>query len=190
MPNQVVPNTGQKVTTIEELQKRQRLNNQKVKIVEKGKTPGMNRDTFLKLLVTQLSKQDPINPVNDREFIAQMAQFSSLEQMHNVSKELKGLKKLQVNFLIGKKVTGPDFVSGKPLSGVVDRIVHDQKGQVFLMIGGRAMNYQAMVSVENAPEKPAVKNVSRETFRPQAFDSHINLYKQNQKQQAPVNTGK
>ncbi|WP_026893848.1 flagellar hook assembly protein FlgD [Clostridiisalibacter paucivorans] len=49
----------------------------------------LDKDTFLNLLVTQLRNQDPMNPVEDKEFIAQMAQFSSLEQMQNMNANMK-----------------------------------------------------------------------------------------------------
>ena len=49
----------------------------------------LDKDVFLRLLVTQLANQDPTNPMDDRDFIAQMAQFSSLEQMVNMTQQLE-----------------------------------------------------------------------------------------------------
>ena len=48
----------------------------------------LGKDAFLKLLVTQLRNQDPLNPMEDKEFIAQMAQFSTLESIQNLEKSL------------------------------------------------------------------------------------------------------
>lgn len=49
----------------------------------------LGKDSFLQLLVNQLRNQDPLNPVNDKEFLAQMAQFSALEQMQNLNKSFE-----------------------------------------------------------------------------------------------------
>lgn len=63
---------------------------------ENGKTNGsvLGKDDFLKLLLTQLQYQDPQNPLDDREFTAQLAQFSSLEQMNEIGNALGELKTL------------------------------------------------------------------------------------------------
>ncbi|GAB1410232.1 flagellar hook assembly protein FlgD [Desulfovibrionales bacterium] len=77
-----------------------------------GKNDVLGKDAFLKLLVTQLKHQDPLNPLDDKEFIAQLAQFSSLEQMTNISEGITALteKTAQQDMLssvnyIGKNVT-------------------------------------------------------------------------------------
>ncbi|MTI57300.1 flagellar hook capping FlgD N-terminal domain-containing protein [Geosporobacter ferrireducens] len=54
-----------------------------------GPKQELDKDAFLQLLVTQLRYQDPLNPMDDKEFVAQMAQFSALEQMQNLNKTTK-----------------------------------------------------------------------------------------------------
>ncbi|MBN2008074.1 flagellar hook assembly protein FlgD [candidate division KSB1 bacterium] len=71
----------------------------------------LNKDSFLQLLVTQLRHQDPLDPMENTEFVAQLAQFSSLEQMQNVSSGISDLSVLMQSVnnslsteLLGKNV--------------------------------------------------------------------------------------
>jgi len=68
----------------------------------------LDRNAFFKLLITQLQNQDPLKPMEDKEFIAQMAQFSSLEQMNNMNENMNkfmDVQKINQNSaLIGKTV--------------------------------------------------------------------------------------
>ena len=76
-----------------------------------GDNESLGKDEFLKLLVAQIGHQDPLNPMDDKEFIAQLAQFSSLEQQIASNKNLEmlavgqtALANSQITDLIGKKV--------------------------------------------------------------------------------------
>lgn len=80
----------------------------------------LGKDDFLSLLITQLQNQDPTSPMEDREFIAQMAQFSTLEQMTNMSNGFAQVTNLinssQALGLIGKQVEilqGSSSITGK-----------------------------------------------------------------------------
>lgn len=76
----------------------------------------LGKDEFIKILMTQLQNQDPLNPMEDRDFIAQMATFSSLEQMMNMSKSIDTLVQsqlmspvIQYSHMIGKTVSYQDY---------------------------------------------------------------------------------
>ena len=97
-------------------------------------TDGLGKDDFLKILITQLTNQDPTEPMADREFIAQMAQFSTLEQMTNLSSEFQRLGGLlqsgQAVSLLGKTV---DIVLGAAtISGQVDEVTGGEYPQVLV----------------------------------------------------------
>ncbi|KON89085.1 flagellar hook capping protein [Sporosarcina globispora] len=72
----------------------------------------LGKDDFLKILMTQLQNQDPMNPMQDKDFIAQMATFSSLEQMTNMNKTMEKFVQaneqnqlISYNQFVGKNVT-------------------------------------------------------------------------------------
>jgi flagellar basal-body rod modification protein FlgD len=100
-------------------------------------TTGQNelgKDEFLKILIAQLTNQDPTEPMDDREFIAQMAQFSTLEQMTNMSAQFERLGGLlqsgQAVALLGKYVDV--FVGDTIVSGRVDEITGGEYPQVLV----------------------------------------------------------
>lgn len=70
-------------------------NNPNFKVTDKQDNGALGKDAFLKILITQLQNQDPTSPMDDKEFIAQMAQFSSLEQMQNMTKAMENLLESQ-----------------------------------------------------------------------------------------------
>src|SRR5690606_3648148 len=90
----IVPGTGGHNSTVQFVVTQQSQRTEQTQQAQQNQQSNsiLGKDSFLQLLVTQLANQDPTNPMEDREFIAQMAQFSSLEQMNNVASELRGLR--------------------------------------------------------------------------------------------------
>ncbi|MDR2402491.1 MAG: flagellar hook assembly protein FlgD [Spirochaetaceae bacterium] len=84
-----------------------------------GKSPQQNlgKDDFLKILITQLSYQDPTAPMEDKEFIAQMAQFSTLDQMTSMANDFARL----ANMFAGTEATAALGKSVELVEG--DRVV-------------------------------------------------------------------
>ena len=109
----------------------------------------LDRDAFLNLLITQLQNQDPLNPTDSVEFTAQLAQFSSLEQLGNVNDNLKQLQDFQASInnsqavsLIGKEITANgnflNLTGGQPVAcnfkldgdaALVGVSIYDQTGE-------------------------------------------------------------
>lgn len=95
----------------------------------------LGQDAFFKLLITQLQNQDPLNPMEDREFISQMAEFSSLEKTEKLysllEDKLSSNQVINNSHLIGKAITAN--VEGIDLTGVVNSI-KSQGDQVFAVL--------------------------------------------------------
>jgi flagellar basal-body rod modification protein FlgD len=103
----------------------------------------LGKNDFLKLLTTQLRYQDPMNPMEDKEFIAQMAQFSSLEQMQNMN---SSMAMTQASNLIGMQVKWSDN-NAVEQKGIVTS-VRMVDGEPKLLIGNTSIDLKNVTSVE------------------------------------------
>ena len=109
----------------------------------------LNQKDFLKLLVAQLAAQDPMNPVSNTDFAAQMAQFSTLQTTQTMQTNLAGLESsqavLQANSLLGRTVQVKS-TSGETASGVVSA-VNLQAGTPSIVVNGQSYNLSSVLSV-------------------------------------------
>ena len=100
----------------------------------------LDQSDFLKLLTVQMSNQDPMKPVEDQAFIAQMAQFSSLEQMNTLTSEFAIMRADQqmttAGNLIGREVTVDDGESF--LKGVVEAVDSSDTSGVSVVVNGQS----------------------------------------------------
>ena len=96
-----------------------------------GKNAELGKDQFLKLFVAQLQHQDPMNPMQDQDFMGQMASFSTLEQVTNMA---KASELSQSVGLLGRTVTWTDSANVSQ-TGVVEK-VNQKDGKTVLTING------------------------------------------------------
>jgi len=116
----------------------------------------LGQEDYLKLMAEELKNQDPLEPMDNKEFLTQMAQFSSLDQMNNVAGMVEGLQVdmaglyqqsliTQGASLIGKEVKGTDL-AGQEVQGVVDKVsVLD--GTVLLQVGDKTVDLFAVTEI-------------------------------------------
>lgn len=116
---------------------------------------------FLKLLTVQFTSQDPMKPMEDTQFISQMASFTSLEQMQTLNKEFSEFSKTQgittANSYLGKKVSLTDATAPTGTSsGIVTGISVDATNGPMLTVNGRNYELAKVQSVTLAP--PTITN--------------------------------
>jgi flagellar basal-body rod modification protein FlgD len=105
----------------------------------------LNQSDFLQLLVTQLSSQDPMNPVSDAEFIGQMAQFSTLQETQNMQESVAGL---QANNLLGQTVQVQNS-QGQTDTGAVSSILFES-GSPELIVNSQPYTLDQVLSISQA----------------------------------------
>ncbi|MTI58786.1 MAG: flagellar hook capping protein [Firmicutes bacterium] len=97
--------------------------------IEREDGNNLDKNAFFELLTTQLQYQDPLNPMDNTQFIAQMAQFSSLEQMENMNANMTQFLRIQGlsegASLIGKTVETIDPESGETIKGEVVKVTFE-----------------------------------------------------------------
>ncbi|MDR2006529.1 MAG: hypothetical protein LBP78_04735 [Acidaminococcales bacterium] len=121
----------------------------------------LGKEAFLQLLVAQIQNQDPLNPAEDKEFIAQLSTFSMLEQLQNMSASMSAS---QASALIGKQVTWQEMVSGvtKTYYAVVESVRVDGSN-VYLVVDsqtGKEIKYSDVKLIED-PNAAAASQLSQ-----------------------------
>src|SRR2546425_12965829 len=99
----------------------------------------LNQDDFLKLLIAQMTSQDPLNPKSDLEMIPQMVQFTTLEQSKSMQNDIAQLRAeqqiLQTNSLLGRTVEIQDDAKTKVTGQVT--AVQMEEGMPKLVVNGQ-----------------------------------------------------
>jgi flagellar basal-body rod modification protein FlgD len=120
--------------------------NKSIKAGKAGST-SLDQNDFLKILITQLQHQDPTSPVEDKDFIAQMAQFSSLEQITNMSSGFQKMSSLlsssEASQVLGKTVEINDGQS--VVRGTVDKVMRGDNPMV--SVNGQIYDFSQVESV-------------------------------------------
>ena len=121
-------------------------------------TQALDKDDFLKLLVTQLQNQDPMNPADSTEFVTQLAQFSSLEQLQNVNDNIKIVQMFDQSINNSQAVT---FV-GKTVKAT---------GSMFELSDGGTYEVQYQLGEKAATVYVSIVNSSGETIKKIEMDN-------------------
>ena len=111
----------------------------------------LNSEAFLKMLAVQLQNQDPTAPMDDSQMMAQLAQFSSLQQMTEMNSNMAQLNFLSAQSMLGKYVAGTND-DKETVAGIVDGVAL-QDNVILLSVGGKTLPMTGVVGV--ALEAPA-----------------------------------
>ncbi len=103
----------------------------------------MDTYQFLRLLIVELTSQNPMDPIKDRDFLAQMAQLNTAQQMERMGQVFNTFQAVN---LIGREVEAV-LPSGSRLAGKVEN-VQTNAGKVFLKIGDQTVPFESVRSIQ------------------------------------------
>jgi len=136
----------------------------------------LGQDKYLKLLVTQLRYQDPQNPMQNHEFAAQMAQFSSLEQMtkmnSSMDKFINSAKMGESYVMLGKEVSWYDTGTHEMSKGVVQAIVLTDN-RPMLRVGNIDVDPASVTGVRIPPPQEMDSRAAWEAMRSRAYEATL-----------------
>lgn len=136
----------------------------------RGGNSSLGKDDFLQILVAQLANQNPMDPMNDKEFIAQMAQFTAVEQMSYMAEEMYYLRQsmASASTLIGKHISYLTVNEKQEIvtkQGVVDAVIM-KNGMAHVVIGKEEIPIDHISRVGDSPapeQKPEEPDKPGET---------------------------
>ncbi len=103
----------------------------------------LDKDAFLQLLVTQMQYQDPLDPQDNSEYVAQLAQFSALEQMTNVYSSIEEVSQLVSNIDTSVLVGQLSSMIGKEIAWTSTTVQTDSSGNAVVDANGNAVTTTA-----------------------------------------------
>lgn len=113
---------------------------------------------FYNLLTTQLTNQNPLEPVKETDFLGQMAQFSTVEQLQGMGKGMSESQAeqrwLDAQDYLGRKIAWTT-ASGDAAGGVVDQVDRDEDGEIWLDVDGHQVALDQVVAVAPGSGAPA-----------------------------------
>ena len=116
-----------------------------------GEGQTLDSDDFLTLLITQMQNQDPLEPTDSDQYITQMAQLTSCEQMSKLAEQFQvnaGLQLLSTaSSLIGKEVTYTDSVTEEDVTGIVDGVRLNDDNEYVLTIDGEEISLNDVTNI-------------------------------------------
>lgn len=113
----------------------------------------LGKDVFLKLLVAQLKYQNPLDPQDGSEFLAQSAQFTMVEKLQELATQGAEMRTLASAGLVGRTVTYTDADSATQ-TGVVERVKQTTTGTV-LVVDGQDVPLATVTEVTTTAPTPA-----------------------------------